>query len=421
VQLRGAGSRFGLSQFWFPLAQHILTFVLALVCCLTVSEAVAADTFASLAARAETARDANRLDEAGSLYRRALALRPSWKDGWWSLGTIYYDRDEYGEAAPAFRHLLALDGKNGTAYAMLGLCEFELGHDATALRAIQTGLSFGLLTDEPLRKVVLYHEGILLLRQRRFGSAQDALSLLASYGVREDQLATALGMAVLSITPGEQDLPPEPIQRDVVLWAGRAEMLGAQKNLDQGEKIYADLVNRAPAFANLHYAYGRYLLLAHQPDQAAAEFQQEISNNPRHTPSYLYIAAIHYRLDSAAGVKYAEDAVRLNPALPFGHYMLGLLYADTHEYAKAVPELELAAKTMNQRPDIYYALGNAYARLGRPQDAAQARELFRRMSAEAGNKDAPNIYGDNPPIQVDAAGVQGEQRAAGGEEGNQRP
>jgi predicted Zn-dependent protease len=393
--------------------------VVAALCSILTCQTIAADTFTSLAARAEAARDANRLDEASSLYRRALALRPSWKDGWWSLGTIYYDRDEYGEAAAAFQHLLGVDPKNGTAYAMLGLCEFELGQDAAALRNIQIGLKLGLLEDEALRKVVLYHEGILLLRQNRFGSAQDALSLLASYGVKEDQLATALGMAVLAISP--QNMPAGEKERGIVLRAGQAETLGAQKDFDQGGKIYARLVAESPEFPNLHYAYGRYLLLAHQPDAAVAEFQQEIKNNPGHTRSYLYIAAIRYRMDSAAGVKYAAEAVRLDPTLPFGHYLLGLLYADIHEYAKAIPELELAAKDMSQRSDIYYALGTAYARVGREQDAARARETFRRLGIEAAGKDGPNIYGDNPPIRVETSGVQGEQQGPDHEGGNQRP
>jgi tetratricopeptide (TPR) repeat protein len=315
--------------------------------------------------------------------------------------------------------LVETDAKNGTGYAMLGLCEFEMGQDAAALHDIQTGLGFGLLTDDGLRKVVLYHEGMLLLRRGRFGSAQNALSLLASYGVRDDQLAQALGMAVLSIAP--QSLTPESKQRGVVLWTGRAEILGAQKELDKGQSIYASLVAQAPEFPNLHYAYGRYLLLAHQPDKAVDEFQQEIKNNPSHVRSYLYIAAARYRMDSADGVKYAAHAVQLDSSLPFGHYMLGLLYADTHEYAKAIPELELASKKMSQRADIYYALGNAYARVGREEDAANAREKFRRLNAESSGGNEPNVYGDNPPIRVETEGTPEEKHLSGRGDGIGRP
>jgi hypothetical protein len=38
--------------------------------------------FATLSAKANAARDANRLDQAGALYKQVLALRPSWTKGW---------------------------------------------------------------------------------------------------------------------------------------------------------------------------------------------------------------------------------------------------------------------------------------------------------------------------------------------------
>jgi cytochrome c-type biogenesis protein CcmH/NrfG len=53
-------------------------------------------SFSSLSTEAAAARDANRLDDALSLYKKALALKPSWAEGWWSLGKIAYDRNSYG-------------------------------------------------------------------------------------------------------------------------------------------------------------------------------------------------------------------------------------------------------------------------------------------------------------------------------------
>ena len=41
-----------------------------------------APNFATLSAKAQAARDADRLDEAVTLYRKALALKPSWAEGW---------------------------------------------------------------------------------------------------------------------------------------------------------------------------------------------------------------------------------------------------------------------------------------------------------------------------------------------------
>ena len=373
--------------------------VFALLC---VPVSAVGDNFAALSAKAEAARDAERLDEAVSLYRRALVLRPSWKDGWWSLGTIYYDQDAYAKAARAFQSLLKADPKSGTAYSMLGLCQFELGQDAAALRSIQSGLSLGLVKDQSLRNVVLYHEGILLLRQGKFGNAQDALSLMASYGAEGDQAALALGMAALRLRP--QSLPAEGSkEREVVLRAGRAEVLGAQKKFDEGAKVYRELAAEAPEYPSLHYAYGMFLLLEHLTDEAIVEFQQEIKNNPRHVQSYLEIASAQYHVDSAAGAKYAEEAVKLQPALPATHYLLGLLYADTSEYAKAITQLELAEKSQIHEPDLYYALGRAYSHTGRKQEAARARAMFLRLSSEASGQEEPNIYGEHRPLAHDRA------------------
>src|SRR6266567_898303 len=49
--------------------------------------------FERIAEQATKAREANRTDEAIDLYQKALKLNPRWGEGWWYLGTLYYDGD----------------------------------------------------------------------------------------------------------------------------------------------------------------------------------------------------------------------------------------------------------------------------------------------------------------------------------------
>ena len=76
----------------------------------------AGPSFDTLSRQAAAARDANRLDDAMALYKRALKLRPAWDEGWWNLGSIAYDKDQFGECSPAFVRLTTLKPDLGAAW-----------------------------------------------------------------------------------------------------------------------------------------------------------------------------------------------------------------------------------------------------------------------------------------------------------------
>ncbi len=343
--------------------------------------------FAALAAKADAARDADRLDEAASLYRKALVLRPRWVEGWWSLGTIQYDQNTYLEAANAFQRVTALAPKDGSAFVMLGLSEFELGRENLALDHLQKGLDLGVEKDLKFRQVALYHKGLLLQRKGSFAPAQDVLEQLCFLGAQTDDVANALGMTLLLMTA--KNPPQEPGAADVVVRVGRAECLSGQKKYEQARPLFAQIVGDHPDYPNIHYAYGLFLLELHDVAGGVEQMKQEIKNNPKHVLARLRIAAAYYKEDSTAGIPYAEDAVKMAPRLGFAHYLLGLLRLDTNDYEKALPELQVAQKAFPQDAKLYLALASAYSRAGRKQDAARARATFERLTREGAEAKGP--------------------------------
>ena len=337
--------------------------------------------FDAVARRADAARDADRPDEAVSLYKKALALRPNWAEGWWSLGTMEYDRNNYRAAAAAFRQLIPLVPKNGTAFAMLGLSEFELGQDASALKHLEEAKRLEISSNPQLRQVLLYHDGILLLRAGKYRAAETPLGALCRESVPNQDVLRALGQAVLRISP--KDTPPEETPgADVVRRVGHASCISVQKKYDQARKEYTELLTEYPQYPNLHYAFGKFLAETNDVPGAVAEFQNEIKNNPEDIYSRLEIAATQYKINSAAGIPYAEQAVQLDPHIAFAHYLLGLLYLDVDNYQKAIPQLELAEKAFPNDAKVYFALGSAYSRAGRKTEAEKARAMFQKLSAE---------------------------------------
>ena len=356
----------------------------------------ALSSFAAISKRAAEARDADRLDEAVKLYTRALALRPAWEEGWWSLGTIEYDQDHYAKAAVDFAKVIALHPANGTAHAMLGLCQFELGQDEPALKNLLGAEQLGIIKDEQLRNVAVYHLGLLELRARKFGDAKETLDQLAKRRVTTTELITALGLAVLLVRP--QDAPPDGTPgAKVIERAGEAEALLAARDFDQAKKRYAELTSEFPDYPNLHFAFGRLLLEMNETDEAVEEFQRELKRDPKNVNAMLEVAAVRYHVDSQDGLSYAEEAVKLSPRLPFAHYLLGLLRLDTGDAAGAVPELEVAQKAFPKESRVYFSLGNAYARIGRKAEAAKARAEFSRLDAQEAKQRGATLYSERPP------------------------
>jgi tetratricopeptide (TPR) repeat protein len=339
-------------------------------------------SFDSIAQQAAAARDSDRLDEAVTLYKKALALQPKWAEGWWSLGTIEYDRNNYRSAASAFRQLLPLAPKNGTAYAMLGLCEYELGEDDAALKHLEQAKTLDISANPQLRLVLLYHDGLLLLRANRFQAAQTSLGALCLDSIPNDEALKALGWSVFRLPLPKLHTPQESPDAEVIQRVGHAACLTVQKKYDEAHKEYAELVATYPDYPNIHYVYGKFLAESGDVPGAVNEFKQELQRNPSDINSRLEIAANQYKVDSAAGIPYAEEAVKLNPRILFAHYLLGLLYLDVDQYQKAIPELEIAEKAFPKDAKVYFALGSAYARAGRKEDAAKARAEFARLNKE---------------------------------------
>jgi predicted Zn-dependent protease len=132
---------------------------------------------------------------------------------------------------------------------------------------------------------------------------------------------------------------------------------------------------------NVQFAYGRFLLVSNYDEKAISAFQREIENTPSHLPARLLIADIKLKLKDAAGARpYAEEAVKLNPQLPLGHYLLGLSLLETGQTARAITELETAQGSLSNEPKVYFALARAYTRANRMEDAARARAAFTRLN-----------------------------------------
>ena len=335
-------------------------------------------TFDDVAKRAHQAREAERTAEAIELYQAALKIRPSWKEGWWYLGLVQYAADLYADARDAFRRQVALDPEaGGAAWALLGLCEFQTREYERALEHLQRGQRLGLGGDKELSRVVRYRTALLLTRIEQFEAATQMLNPWAVESGDHPTLVEALGLSTLGLPYLPTELPSD--KRELVLTAGRAAVYGATHRLDDAEREFKELLARYPKSPGVHYSYGVFLL-RENPDAALEEFKRELEIMPSSDRALLQISFEYINRNMhAAGLPFAEKAVRLRPKEFAARNALGRILLETGDVKGAVRELEEGVRLAPDSPEMRYVLARAYTRDGRKDDAARENSEFLRL------------------------------------------
>lgn len=343
----------------------------------TKNPATAAPAFDETAKQAAEARDSGKLEHAIALYRKAVAQKPEWSEGWWYLGTLLYDLDRYAEAAEALKNLAKLEPNGGAGLALLGLCQFQTGEYKDALTHLERGRQKGLGGNQQLGYVARYHSAILFNKYGQFEAAFQILNGLAMENPDSNRITEGLGISALRLPYLPSELTED--KRTPVMMAGRAMAFHIGHKFEESTKEFESLLEQFGTMANVHYARG-VVLLHDEPDAALEEFKKELQVSPSHVEARLQLAFEYIkRGEHAAGLVYAKEAVQLDPESFVARNALGRTLLDTGDVPGAVRELEIGVKLAPDSPEMQFALVRAYMKAGRKEDAQKARAEFLKL------------------------------------------
>ena len=333
--------------------------------------------FDELATRAAAARDQGQLEEALTLYRKALAARPKWDEGRWYEATLLYELDRYAEANDAFTAVLRREPAHAGALGLRGLCEFELRQYDAALTDLLHARKLGVSRSAGISTVVTYHAAILLTRAGEFEVANQMLTEFVADGTDSPQVVEAFGLNVLRMPMLPSEFPPAA--REQVLVAGHAGYAMAARQVGPARLALDELVTRYPKTPHAHYARGVFFL-TEDSERALEDFRRELEISPSHVPARLQIAFEYLKRGEAAhALPVAVEAEKLAPDHFAARLALGQVLLEMNEIQRAIPELEKAATLAPGSPQAQYMLARAYTRAGREADAARARAEFTRL------------------------------------------
>lgn len=355
----------------------------------------ATSSFDKLAKEAQTAAQANRVDDAIRLYSQAVRIKPSWEEGWWNLGMLNYQLDRYVDGRDAFRHLTVTNPNVAVGWAMLGLCEFETKQYPDSLRHLQRARTLGLGQSEQISDVTTYHLAMLLTRYERYEEAMKLLAEFSQHGKDTPDYVQAMGIAALRkpLLPAEVS----PTEHELVMDVGRAMFDATALRMSEAQSEFKRLLEKYPKQSNIHYLYGTFLLYS-DADQALEQFKQELALTPNHVPTLVTMAGEYaQRQDYKDGLPYAQRAVEASRDSFAAHAVLGrILMEGDINLQQGTKELETAARLEPGSPQVHFFLAAAYRKAGRKEDAAHERDEFLKLRKSFDENAAANERSSKP-------------------------
>ncbi len=319
---------------------------------------------------------------AAQLLQRALKTDPGWADGWWKLGTLLYEGNQYPAAAVAFARLTHLIPKAGSPWVMLGLCDFEMRNFGLSMEHIQEGRALGLPPDNNLQAVALYHQVQDLLMM---GNYVQAGFLLRSFAVKHAAypgVILAAGLAALHQPLLTENLKAvvSPGRYRLIRQVGEAVYLAREHKLDAARQRLAALVQQYPRTPYLHATYADILRSAGLRPQAEAEMQRETEVNPGSVEAILQLSADKLEDNQKpAALALAQKAAARAPENYAAYYMIALIQFRS---GNAQPALRAAEESQLLSPNnsqICYLLAQIDVRLRRFAAARRERQRFEQL------------------------------------------
>jgi tetratricopeptide (TPR) repeat protein len=339
-------------------------------------------SFAERSRQAAAEQTAGRSDEAIHIYQKALQLHPEWDEGWWNLAMLSYSAGDYPEAITALKTCVARKPDNGTAWAVMGLSEFEIKDYNNALIHLQRGQELGMGGSTESVQLAKYRLGILLNRNAEFDRVTEVLAQDAGPGPLAAKIQFVLGMALLRIPALPEQL--EASKSKLVQTAGEIAILLQESKYDEVFPKFQALLRQYPSVPFLHYAYATALAAISQYDDAESQLRQELLISPRSALPYSELASVALKAHRPEdALPSSRRAVELAPESAEAHYLLGRSCLELGQEENAIRELETAEKMAPGSPEIHFNLAKAYAKNNLPEKAEQERGTFVRLNALA--------------------------------------
>jgi choline-sulfatase len=160
---------------------------------------------------------------------------------------------------------------------------------------------------------------------------------------------------------------------------------GRLKSYDKALPHLQKAVKVLPDSGMGHYELGLALFETGDWRGAAPEFEAAVQKAPRWADAHFSLASVYARTDRVPeAMAELDTTLKLNPDHYRGNLLRGRILSLQNVPEQALPNLQKAAEVQPMSVEAHLFLADAYAQLGRQQDALREREEASRLKANQG-------------------------------------
>ena len=374
-----------------------------------------------------------RLDEAETLFTRALSINNQLVPAHWNLAYLYLLKSAPEKTILQLKEILSLEPNNSDALSRLAHLLLAQNHTDECISFIETAKG-----SHPVSADLLVLLGDAYLEKSNPEKAND--NYLLALGKESDNANALLGLAQISQSRGDRDKALFYLGRVKDLSANSPDLLygyaqaALRSRLDSeaiaAMKRAAQLKPEEPSYL---FALGYMWLEIGKPDLFEAElaFRQFVKLQPNNVQGLLHLGYVlleqkkytearewfersinvtttmpepFYYLgfiaqeqnDDERAVELLEKAIRLAPSYADAHAVLGSSYLKLKNYPCSLQELELAIKLNPNDSKAHYNLAMLYARLKDYRKSQEEMAIVEKLKT-GGSAQSKEIAAPRPP------------------------
>lgn len=333
-----------------------------------------------LYAEARAAQQSGAANEAIRKYRQIVQLAPHLAAAYNNLGMLYFNTQNFPDAAKTLERGLALNAQMPSAEAMLGMSYLAMGEAQKAQPPLELALRAN--PNDDLVQMSLARD------QLQLGELEKAADLLRAYTTRnpkDEQAWYLLGKTYLQLSETALGKVNQIAPNSVVAYEVSGEIDESMHNYEGALLEYKKAVGLAPQQPGTHmHLANAYWLLAKWQD-AAAEFRAELANAPHSCEAHWKLGDSLLQLngDVPNALQQVNDAVEECPGLMQARVDRARALIKLSRALEALPDLQLALKADPSEPSIHFLLAAVYRAAGQKTAAEAEMATYAKLQQDA--------------------------------------